>query len=167
MIKIFNHYVSKVVCILIAVEIGILFAAAYLGVNIRLFGDHRWSHSVEGFLPSAFAFAMAIVAGMSALGMYEFNFGEGLRKTFLRLMPSLGLGLGILVVVFYFAPDLYFGRGILFPGPDACGIGHLHIQGDIFQNVRIQIAGDQNHVFWRQRVGPGVQRFNPESFPAT
>jgi sugar transferase (PEP-CTERM system associated) len=96
------------------VEICILFAAAYLGVNIRLFADHRWSHSVEGFLPSAFAFAMAIVAGMSALGMYEFNFSEGLRRTFLRLMPSLGLGLGILVIVFYFAPDLYFGRGILF-----------------------------------------------------
>jgi FlaA1/EpsC-like NDP-sugar epimerase len=51
---------------------------------------------------------------MSAMGMYQLNFNEGLRNPFfLKLMPSFVMGFVILTLVFYVAPELYFGRGIL------------------------------------------------------
>jgi sugar transferase (PEP-CTERM system associated) len=45
--------------------------------------------------------------------MYQINFREGVKNTFLRLMPSCMLGFALITLVFYVLPDLYFGRGIL------------------------------------------------------
>ena len=45
--------------------------------------------------------------------MYQLNFREGMRSTFLRLMPAFAIGFCILTLIFYVTPDLYFGRGIL------------------------------------------------------
>lgn len=124
-LKISNHYVSRIVSILLGVEILILLCAAYLGVNIRFVGGSHWAMNFAEFLPSNCAFAVSIVLGMSALGMYQRNLSEGLRTTFLRIMPSFAMGLGILVVVFYVAPDLYLGRGILLLAFFFAGIGIL------------------------------------------
>ena len=45
--------------------------------------------------------------------MYQLKYREGFRNTLLRLMPAFALGFGILTLIFYLLPDLYFGRGIL------------------------------------------------------
>jgi sugar transferase (PEP-CTERM system associated) len=46
--------------------------------------------------------------------MYQLDFSEGLRNPFfMKLMPSFLMGFMILTLVFYVAPELYFGRGIL------------------------------------------------------
>ncbi|MFP5392658.1 MAG: TIGR03013 family XrtA/PEP-CTERM system glycosyltransferase, partial [Gammaproteobacteria bacterium] len=66
------------------------------------------------FFLSALTFAFAIVFSMSAMGMYQLNFSEGLRNPFfLKLMPSFAMAFVILTLLFYVAPELYFGRGIL------------------------------------------------------
>ena len=125
MLKISNHYVSKIVSILLGVEILILLSAAYLGVNVRFVGGGHWAANFAEFLPSNCAFAASIAFGMSALGMYQRNLNGGLRTTFLRIMPSFAMGLGILIVVFYVAPELYLGRGILLLAFVFAGIGIL------------------------------------------
>lgn len=125
MLKISNHYVSTIVSVLLIVEILILLAAAYLGAEIRFVGEHHGSTTFEEFLPSNCAFAVSIVLGMSALGMYQRNLSAGLRTTFLRLMPSFAMGLGILVIIFYLAPNLYLGRGILLLAFFIAGAGIL------------------------------------------
>jgi sugar transferase (PEP-CTERM system associated) len=113
MIKIANHYVSKIVFILFISEICILLAASYLGVNLRFLGQGHWPSVYEKFMPSAVTFVIAIIMGMSALGMYQRNLSEGFRSTLLRLMPSFAIGLSILLIIFYVAPELYLGRGVL------------------------------------------------------
>src|ERR1700693_1605189 len=113
MIKIANHYVSRVVFLLLIAEICILLAASYLGVNLRFLGKGHWPSVYEQFMPSAVTFVIAMVMGMSALGMYQRNLSEGFRSTLLRLMPSFAIGLGILLIIFYVAPELYLGRGVL------------------------------------------------------
>lgn len=110
MFKISNHYVSRTVFILLLVEIFILVSSVYLGATIRFYPEPR---KLDNFFLSACVFALVMVFSMSALGMYQHNFVEDLRNTFLRLMPSFALGLGIITLVFYFVPDIYFGRGIL------------------------------------------------------
>ncbi|MBI5430622.1 MAG: TIGR03013 family PEP-CTERM/XrtA system glycosyltransferase [Nitrosomonadales bacterium] len=71
------------------------------------------SPKFEYFFTSACIFAMVMIFSMSALGMYQNNFKDDIRKVFLRLMPSLALGFGIITLVFYLVPDIYFGRGVL------------------------------------------------------
>lgn len=114
MLRIFNHYVSKIVFTLLVTEVLILIGSAYVGASLRFLDNtYPFSPQLEHFFMSACAFATVIVFSMSALGMYQLNFREGLRNTLLRIMPSFAIGFCILTLVFYVAPDLYFGRGIL------------------------------------------------------
>jgi sugar transferase (PEP-CTERM system associated) len=115
-LRISNHYVSKIVFVLLFVELLVLMGSAYAGAAVR-FMDAGQVFSVpqfDHFFTSAIAFAVAVMFSMSAMGMYQLNFNEGLRNPFfMKLMPSFVMGFAILTLVFYVAPDLYFGRGIL------------------------------------------------------
>ena len=116
MFRISNHYVSKIVFVLLFVEILILLGAAYAGAAMRFLdiGAPLTSDQFDHFLASAVAFAVAVSFSMSAMGMYQLDFDEGLRHPFfMKLMPAFLMGFLILTLVFYVAPDLYFGRGIL------------------------------------------------------
>jgi sugar transferase (PEP-CTERM system associated) len=107
--------VSRIVFLLLFVEVIILIGAFYAGAAVRVFDDGEvLLPRLDNFFLSACAFAAAIVFSMSALGMYQLNFTEGLRNPFFqKLVPSFALGFCILTLVFYVAPELYFGRGIL------------------------------------------------------
>ncbi|MES2316892.1 MAG: TIGR03013 family XrtA/PEP-CTERM system glycosyltransferase [Pseudomonadota bacterium] len=116
MLKISNHYVSKIVFFLLFVEVLVLVGAAYAGAAVRFMdlGETSASPHIEHFFLSALAFAIAIVFSMSAMGMYQLNFNEGLRDPFfLKLMPSFAMGFVILTLIFYVAPELQIGRGVL------------------------------------------------------
>jgi sugar transferase (PEP-CTERM system associated) len=115
MLRISNHYISKVVFSLLFLEVLILIGSFYAGAGLRFFDGEQFAiPKLDHFFMSACIFAAAIVFSMSALGMYQINFQEGLRNPFfLQLMPSFAMGFCILTLVFYLAPDLYFGRGIL------------------------------------------------------
>ncbi|HEU4776351.1 MAG TPA: TIGR03013 family XrtA/PEP-CTERM system glycosyltransferase [Telluria sp.] len=115
MLKISNHYVSKIVFFLLFVEVLVLVGAAYAGAAVRFFdqGAPTGPH-LDHFFLSALSFAIAIVFSMSAMGMYQLNFSEGLRNPFfLKLMPSFAMGFVILTLIFYMAPNLQIGRGVL------------------------------------------------------
>jgi sugar transferase (PEP-CTERM system associated) len=118
-LRISNHYVSKIVFVLLFVEVLVLLGAAYIGVAVRLMqmGQTMSLPNIEHldhFFTSAIAFTAAIIFSMSAMGMYQLDFNEGLRHPFfMKLMPSFLMGFLILTLVFYLAPDLYFGRGVL------------------------------------------------------
>ncbi|AVR94741.1 sugar transferase [Pseudoduganella armeniaca] len=115
MLRISNHYISKVVFSLLFLEVLILIGSFYAGAGLRFFdGDAFALPKLDHFFMSACVFAAAIVFSMSALGMYQINFKAGMRMPFfLQLMPSFAMAFGILTLVFYIAPDLHFGRGIL------------------------------------------------------
>ena len=112
--RISNHYVSKIVSILLIVETLVFIVSVYLGAAIRFFeSDFPNFVKMENFLLTACAFALVMVFSMSAFGMYKHNYRENIRNTFLRLMPSFALGFSILTLIFYIVPDIYIGRGIL------------------------------------------------------
>jgi sugar transferase (PEP-CTERM system associated) len=114
MLRISNHFVSAAVATLLLLEVLVLIGSAYLGVSIRFLDlSHPLALKGENLFTSAFAFAVVMIFSMSAFGMYQINFREGLRVTFLRLMPSCVLGFVLTTLVFYVLPELYLGRGIL------------------------------------------------------
>lgn len=112
--RISNHYVSKIVSVLLFVETLVFMASVYLGATIRFFeSNFPYFVKMENFFLTACAFALVMVFSMSAFGMYKHNYREDIRNTFLRLMPSFALGFGVITLVFYLVPDIYIGRGIL------------------------------------------------------
>lgn len=114
MFRIANHYVSKIAFMLLFVEVLVLLAAAYLGVAVRMLEYEGATLQFDHLFTSAFAFAAAIIFSMSAMGMYQLDFDEGLRHPFfMKLMPAFLMGFGILALVFYIAPELYLGRGTM------------------------------------------------------
>ena len=116
MLRIANHYVSKVVFSLIFIDFIILMSSFYAGAAVRLANTEEFllAPRLDHFFASALCFAGAIIFSMSALGMYQLDQNEGMRNPFyLKLMPSYAMGFCILTLVFYLVPELYFGRGIL------------------------------------------------------
>jgi sugar transferase (PEP-CTERM system associated) len=109
-----HRYVAVRGIFLFVTEVLILMASVYLGASIRFFDpDHPFSYPVTDLFPQACAFAFVMVSSMAVLGMYQLDYREDFRKTLLRLMRSLALGFGLIILVFYWLPDTYFGRGIL------------------------------------------------------
>jgi sugar transferase (PEP-CTERM system associated) len=114
MFRIANHYVSVTAIILFAIEALVLVASVYLGVAIRFEDSARLiAAPFANLFPQAATYAFVMIFSMTALGMYQLDYREDFRRTLLRLMPAFVLGLGLITLVFYLLPDLYFGRGIL------------------------------------------------------
>jgi sugar transferase (PEP-CTERM system associated) len=114
MLRIANHHVSKITFILLLFEFAIALGAVYLGAMIRMLDHHYPSYvSIDNFFLTAVTFALTVVFSLSALGMYQINFREGIRATFLRLMPAFALALTLITLIFYVIPALYLGRGIM------------------------------------------------------
>jgi sugar transferase (PEP-CTERM system associated) len=112
MFRISNHHISRITAILLLLEFGISIVACYVGTSLRLLGTNESHESINPqFFLTACVFAITIVFSMSVLGMYQISFRDGIRNTFLRLMPSLALALALVILVFYVVPSLYLGRG--------------------------------------------------------
>ena len=69
MLKISNHYVSKIVFSLLFVEVLVLVGAAYAGAAVRFMdlGESTTGPHLEHFFLSAMAFALAIAMWAKAL----------------------------------------------------------------------------------------------------
>lgn len=112
--RISNHYVSKVVFILFFVEALVFIASVYLGAAIRFFdSEHPNIFKTENFFLTACVFTLVMLFSMSAFGLYRHTYGEDVRDVFLRIMPSFILGFGMMTFIFYVAPNIYLGRGVI------------------------------------------------------
>lgn len=141
MLKIGNHYVSKIVFVLLFVEALVLVGAAYAGAAVRFLGLQEGAAvpGIDHFFISALAFAGAIIFSMSAMGMYQLNFSEGLRNPFLtKLMPSFAIGFLILTLLFYVAPEIQIGRGLLFVVFVIAGVGILTARTIFFKTSELR-----------------------------
>ena len=142
MFRISNHYVSKIVFLLLFVEVLVLLGAAYIGAAVRMleFGDAATAAHLDHFFTSAVAFTVAIIFSMSAMGMYQLDYDEGLRHPFfMKLMPSFLMGFAILALVFYMAPELSFGRGTMALVFVLAGVGIFLARMAIFKSSQARI----------------------------
>ncbi|PWF47668.1 TIGR03013 family PEP-CTERM/XrtA system glycosyltransferase [Massilia glaciei] len=111
MIRIFNHYVSKMAFILLLLELLMLLASASLASALWV-SDAQGRFRADNLYLSSLTFALVIIFSMSALGMYQHSAKEGIRTTLIRIMPSFALGFGLLSALIAIRPEFYFGRGI-------------------------------------------------------
>lgn len=112
--RIFNHHIYKLGIMLLGIEFLILGGAYYLGVCARFYTPGQpFFPELSSLLPQATTFALVMIFSMKAMGMYHLNYREDFRHTLLRLMPATVLGFGLITLIVYIAPNVYFGRGIL------------------------------------------------------
>lgn len=109
MIRIFNHYVSKMAFFLLLLELGILLSATILAGELLPPRHHHPGH-VGGRYLTSIAFTVVILFSMSALGMYQHTLRAGVRSTLVRLIPSFALGFLLMHALIMLRPDMYMGR---------------------------------------------------------
>lgn len=114
MLRIYNHFISRTVILLIGAEVFVLMFMVYLAASIRFF-DYLdpFPFSFLSLFPEAVTFTFIMILSMSAMGLYQLDTRLNIKDTLFRLMPSMMLGFGITTLIFYLLPDLYLGRGIL------------------------------------------------------
>jgi sugar transferase (PEP-CTERM system associated) len=110
-IRIFNHYVSKMAFILLMLELLMLLASASVASALWL-ADGGGRFRADNLYVSSLTFALVVIFSMSALGMYQHSAREGIRITLIRIMPSFALGFALLSAVIAVRPEIYLGRGI-------------------------------------------------------
>jgi len=101
---------------LMAVEIAIFFVSVYLGVILRFYDWHSFQvYSIEGSLqsifPRAMVFTLVMFGVMTTMGLYQRDYREGPKTTFVRIVSSFFIGLLLMSLVFYMTPLLILGRG--------------------------------------------------------
>jgi sugar transferase (PEP-CTERM system associated) len=109
-IRIFNHYVSKMAFILLLLELVMLLATVSVASAIWV-SDGQGHFRTTNLYISSLTFALVIIFSMSALGMYQHSAREGMRTTLFRIMPSFALGFALLSALIAIRPDLSVGRG--------------------------------------------------------
>ncbi len=114
MIRIFNHYVRLPFLMLGLAEFVICFAALNAAVLLRFSGTLSADETgIAHPYALGLLFAGVMVTAMIAMGMYQAQSRGGASSTVLRLGLSFAFGGAFLILVFYFLPTLYLGRGVL------------------------------------------------------
>jgi len=114
LIRISNHYISRISLLLAGIEAALLLLAFFAGAGIRFM---QWEGSASELvlnqLPGAVLFMVVVMACMAALGMYQPNAKQDAESILLKLLPSLAMGFAVMTFIFYLFPDIYLGRGLL------------------------------------------------------
>ncbi|MCC7136731.1 MAG: TIGR03013 family PEP-CTERM/XrtA system glycosyltransferase [Nitrosomonas sp.] len=114
MIRISNHYISRISLLLAGIEAALLLLAFFAGAGIRFM---QWEGSASELvlnqLPGAVLFMVVVMACMAALGMYQPDAKQDAESILLKLLPSLAMGFAVMTFIFYLFPDIYLGRGLL------------------------------------------------------
>lgn len=107
MVKIFNHYVSKLVSALLLLEVFVLIVSMY-GAHAFLFSyGYIAQEQSDLFFSSATAFSLASAFSMAAFGLYHFAGKPSAAAIAFRLIPSSLLGFGISALFLTLIQELY------------------------------------------------------------
>lgn len=110
--RLFRYYIPTEFVLLGVVEFLILMLSLYLALELRFMGS-GWQGFFGSFFPKAFLYASIMQLSLVAFGVYQRQAGRFFEALVLRIASGLLLGLIPLGLIFYFAPTLFLGRGVL------------------------------------------------------
>jgi len=113
MIRIFGHYVSRIFIGLGAVEIVVLWLSLIAGYYIRLEAQLEQLEAPFSLVSSlALGYAAITVLAMVSVGLYQRGLPWG-AGFILRILMAFGLSFTATVLLFYAAPHVTLGRGVV------------------------------------------------------
>src|SRR5205809_2338739 len=113
-VRIFGHYVSLLLVLLMLVEAAMHVGAVYLAGTLRFLDLPFLIHPSGGWLvPRALLYSLAMLGVMTAFGLYGTALHKRDREYQVRFLASYPAGALLMVIVFYVVPTSFLGRGIL------------------------------------------------------
>lgn len=111
--KLSRYYVPTEFVVVAVIEFLVLLFSLYLALEIRFWGID-WHAEFGDFLPKALVYAFVMQICLLAFGVYQRQTGRFLNMLVLRIASGLLLGMIPLGFSFYFLPEFFLGRGVLF-----------------------------------------------------
>lgn len=154
MIRIFKHYVSLQILLLLLAEGCMFVGVLYLSIALRFInGDFSQVSELIPILPKAITFGAVMLATQAAFGLYQREVILAGLDNLLRYLASFVVGMMLMVLVFYVFPGLFLGRGIMvlaavfsFVGMVAVRYVFLHAVHDDSLKKRILVLGTGTRV---------------------
>jgi len=116
-VRIFGHYVSLPLVLLMLAEAAMHVGAVYLAAALRFLDIHFLVHSPSGasepLLPRALLYAFVMLGVMTAFGLYGSALHKKDREYQVRFLASFPAGALAMVIIFYIMPASFLGRGIM------------------------------------------------------
>jgi sugar transferase (PEP-CTERM system associated) len=115
-VRIFGHYVSLPLVLLMLAEAAVHVGAVYLAGALRFLDIHFviYSPSANGWLlPRALLYALVMLGVMTAFGLYGSALHKNDREYQVRFLASYPAGALVMVIIFYVIPESFLGRGIM------------------------------------------------------
>jgi len=116
-VRIFGHYVSVPLLLLMLAEAAIHIGAVYLAGTLRFlnvnFNIYSASGAVEWLFPRALLYALVMLGVMTAFGLYGSAMQRKDREYHVRFLASFPAGALAMVIIFYAIPESFLGRGIM------------------------------------------------------
>jgi len=116
-IRIFGHYVSFPLLLLVLAEAAIHTSAVYLAGTVR-FLDIEFRLITAGgevvwVLPRALLYAIVMLSVMTAFGLYGSQLKNDNREYQVRFITSFPAAAVAMAIIFYAIPESFLGRGIM------------------------------------------------------
>jgi len=113
--RLFNYYFRLPFLILWLIEVSILFGSVFLAAYIR-FGKNitDFDPGLGRLETHAIIFAVGMMFSFVGMGMYQARMRFGVKGLLLRMIAAYFFGMLILALLFYMAPKIYLGRGVIF-----------------------------------------------------
>ena len=112
MIRIFRHYISRAYLLLLSIEFFMFFAAMYWGSDIRFLMSESW-YTDNHITLASFIFSSVMSLSCIGLGLYRRTLSGEEYNLLTRVCISFGLGILLLVGIYYLLPELYIARSVL------------------------------------------------------
>jgi sugar transferase (PEP-CTERM system associated) len=116
-IRIFGHYVSLPLLLLMVAEAMMHVGAVYLAGTLRFLDLHFEVLSNAGtsdwLLPRAALYSAVMLSVMTAFGLYGSAMHKIDREYHVRFLASFPAGALVMIITFYVIPASFLGRGIL------------------------------------------------------
>ncbi|MGC2518186.1 MAG: TIGR03013 family XrtA/PEP-CTERM system glycosyltransferase [Burkholderiales bacterium] len=118
-VRIFGHYVSLPLLLLMLAEAAIHIGAVYLAATVRFLGVHFqvYTYASSGasisLFPRALLYALVMLGVMTAFGLYGSQLKKDDREYQVRFLTSFPAVAVAMVIIFYAIPESFLGRGIL------------------------------------------------------
>jgi sugar transferase (PEP-CTERM system associated) len=116
-VRIFNGHLNLPSALLGLTETAVAILSVYLAVLVRFSGFSQtlaaFHTTVGPIWPRAVLFAGATLLGLAALGLYQLRQRARFTGILVRLLIAVLLAQASIALIFYLAPSVYVGRGVI------------------------------------------------------
>lgn len=116
MLRVFSHYIPGSLIALVIVEVFVLYASVYLGVELRFIDSQDKEASILLLQPlqyKALVFAIIMLGCMTAMGLHTRSIVDNFSSMMIRIFLSFALGIFLITLIYYIYPGLFLGRGVV------------------------------------------------------